>query len=139
MPQSFLFNLNGININYNLGLHGTFLTTNWCLYLCPVPRVQAVVYTTRSRYQAENEQVVNQVLEATNGPQNGRRAPFKVRTLPCTDSVCLFLVNLYTSLSILFFIYLYLSNTTVFSTNIPPLSDNDGTSIIDIHQLEDTL
>ncbi|GFR64614.1 hypothetical protein ElyMa_001927400 [Elysia marginata] len=48
----------------------------------PVPRVQAVVYTTRSRYQAENEQVVNQALEATNAPQNGRRAPFKVRLAP---------------------------------------------------------
>lgn len=42
------------------------------------PRIRAVVYTTRSRYQAENEQVVNQVLEAVNGPQNGKRAPFKV-------------------------------------------------------------
>ncbi|RUS85029.1 hypothetical protein EGW08_007213 [Elysia chlorotica] len=45
-------------------------------------RVQAVVYTTRSRYQAENEQVVNQALEAIQGPQqgnqHGKRAPFKL-------------------------------------------------------------
>ncbi|GFN82535.1 25S rRNA (cytosine-c(5))-methyltransferase rcm1, partial [Plakobranchus ocellatus] len=42
------------------------------------PRVQAVVYTTRSRYQAENEHVVNQVLDAVNGLQNGKKLPFRV-------------------------------------------------------------
>ncbi|XP_055894719.1 putative methyltransferase NSUN7 isoform X1 [Biomphalaria glabrata] len=42
------------------------------------PKVQAVVYTTRSRYEAENESVVTKVLEYINATSNSKRIPFKV-------------------------------------------------------------
>ncbi|KAH9492650.1 putative methyltransferase nsun7, partial [Bulinus truncatus] len=42
------------------------------------PKVQAVVYTTRSRYEAENESVVIKVIEYVNATTNSKKVPFRV-------------------------------------------------------------
>ncbi|CAL1526812.1 unnamed protein product [Lymnaea stagnalis] len=42
------------------------------------PKVQAIVYTTRSRHEAENESVVTKVLEFVNATSNNKKVPFTV-------------------------------------------------------------
>ena len=55
-------------------------------FLLPVPRVQAVVYYTRSLHKAENENVVTRAIEYTNMVQQ-KKTTFRISppVLPLTE------------------------------------------------------